>query len=625
MNNTIVRKANINAETVRLFNAICVENKRTFKITEDKLVRCVENGYFLSENIEPTNEVLSAIEANIGISGEQANKTLHKSWKTVSDTPIEVLVAQQIFHYITTYGFESLGVYSEDTIYIPAENLEIPEIEEYKGLSLVYISAITEEELYSKVMDLASSGVALSSQSVNDMFAIISTLGWSDSSLIDDTKNRELKSKLYDYFGVAPSNPEDFVRYAVQKLTGETLVIKNKKLVNLIKESDSAEIKKLISAAPKDLASVFYRFKPIFLAMKSAAPYDERHFFNRLRKDAVKLHKPMKEDYLNSITSRIKNGESLDGLEKTLASANVFRKIRLLNALTMREEGSSKAVYSVRNGSGWVEDRFWPKGKKTIVRSVVKSVFASIVSDVQKNVEGKTFYIPEGIRYTAPATEKQFTGNIPFGSSVSVTGDMIVGIYWEDNKDRIDLDLSFINMSGSKTGWDGFYINEDMLFSGDITAAPNGASESFYVKGKNVNGIFMVNHFNRGQNSENVQAKIFVGQDELNNNHSRYTMNPNNLVLSSNFEIENNQTAIAIMKKNTVYFVGRNIGSGISARGDLVDSTRDFYVKSLEKMVTLEQILNAAGAKVVHSLDEEFDVNLSFGNVDKSTFINILS
>jgi len=625
MTTATLNNTGLNAATVRLFNAIHATGQETPAITEEALVRSVEHGYFLDERIEATDDVMSTIEANLGVSGEQANKTFHKSWKTVSDTPIEVLVAQQMVHYITTYGFQALGVYSDDTIYIPAEKLEIPEIEASKGLSLVYIKTLTEDELYNKVVELASSGIALSSQSVEDLYAIIDFFVW-DESIVSKLKNRELKSKLYEHFGIAPSNPEEFVRYAVQRLTGEVLVIKNKNLIDLIKASDCNVVAELVANAPDNLASVFHRFKPLFLAMKSAASQHDRGFFNRLRKQADKMHKPMDEDYLNTITSRIKKGNPLGGLQEALSKANTFRKIRLLNALRMREEGDHKVVYSVRNGTGWVTDQNWPKRKKTVLKNTTDTVFNSIVADLEKKVKGKTVYLPEGVRYTAPATEKQFTGNIPFGSSVFSTDDMIVGIYWKDNNHSVDLDLSFTNMSGDKTGWDGYYRDEDMLFSGDITSAPNGATESFYVKGEDVNGIFMVNHYNRGlSDDENVHAKIFVGHDKLKNSHKKYTMNPNNLILSADVEIDSKQTSIAIMKDNTVYFVGRNIGSGISARGALVDDTRDFYVRSLEKMVTMEELLVAAGANISHDADVECDIDLSFGNVDKSTFVNILS
>lgn len=636
---SVVAQKSINEETVRLFNSIFVDVKNVSQIKEDMLVRCVKNGYFLDEKIKATHDVLDAIEKNIGISGEKANKTLHKSWKTVSDTPIDVLVAQQIFHYITTYGFQSLGIYSEDSIYIPAEKLDVPDVEASKGFSLVYIKAITsEEELFNKVLELAASGVALSEQSIADLYNIIVAMEW-QPAFVSEIKNRELKSKLYEHFEMAPSEPEEFVRYAVQKLTGESLVIKNDNIINAIKNNNdnlintADVISQLIKVAPNNLASVFHRFKPIFLAMKSAAKKSDRHFFNRLRKDAVKMHKPMKEDYLNTITSRIKNRESLDGLEKALASANTFRKIRLLNALRMREEGTNKAVYAVRNGSGWVEDQFWPKGVRRRLKDTKKIVFNSIIEDVKNKLEGKTVYVSEKISYAAPATEKQFTGNIPFGSSVSATEDLVVGIYWENNGSPVDLDLSFTDMNDSKTGWDGFYRDDKMLFSGDIVDAPNGASESFYIKGNDVNGIFMANHYNRGwqtnlydiNKKDIVNAKIFVAEDSLKNNHSRYTMNPNKLILSSDIEIDSKQSTMAIAKDNTIYFVGRNIGAGISAKGGLVGAARDFYVRSLEKMLTMEEILEAAGAKISHDSEEICDIDLSFGNVDKTTFINILT
>lgn len=42
-------------------------------------------------------------------------------------------------------------------------------------------------------------------------------------------------------------------------------------------------------------------------------------------------------------------------------------------------------------------------------------------------------------------------------------------------------------------------------------------------------------------------------------------------------------------------------------------------------MVTLEEILVAAGATVTNDAETEVDIDLSFGNVDKTTFVNILS
>ena len=47
-----------------------------------------------------------------GKDGKKWNQTFHKDFEIVRNAPIEDLIAQQLIHYITTYGFESLGMYS---------------------------------------------------------------------------------------------------------------------------------------------------------------------------------------------------------------------------------------------------------------------------------------------------------------------------------------------------------------------------------------------------------------------------------------------------------------------------------------------------------------------------------
>ena len=49
-----------------------------------------------------------------GKDGEKWNQTFHKDFEIVKNAPIEDLVAQQLIHYTTTYGFESLGFYDSD-------------------------------------------------------------------------------------------------------------------------------------------------------------------------------------------------------------------------------------------------------------------------------------------------------------------------------------------------------------------------------------------------------------------------------------------------------------------------------------------------------------------------------
>ena len=74
-----------------------------------------------------------------------------------------------------------------------------------------------------------------------------------------------------------------------------------------------------------------------------------------------------------------------------------------------------------------------------------KKVKDNSISLFKNKTEEKSTVIKETkeINYTLPATEKQFIGYFPSGTSISIPKEMIFGIHWENvNTHRIDLDLS---------------------------------------------------------------------------------------------------------------------------------------------------------------------------------------
>ena len=109
-----------------------------------------------------SEEVLTLAVELYGIKPEEWNQTFHKSFQTVLDTPIEVLVAQQLIHYFTTYGLEDLGMYNEDLVYIPREKLEVPELDE--DIKLIPINKITELNLADRLQTLLTSGICTPGQ-----------------------------------------------------------------------------------------------------------------------------------------------------------------------------------------------------------------------------------------------------------------------------------------------------------------------------------------------------------------------------------------------------------------------------------------------------------------------------
>ena len=59
----------------------------------------------------------------------------------------------------------------------------------------------------------------------------------------------------------------------------------------------------------KNLAKIFFRFKPLFLAFKTNSGL--KPIINKIRKLADIYHVPMKPDFLNDITAMIKKGEHI--------------------------------------------------------------------------------------------------------------------------------------------------------------------------------------------------------------------------------------------------------------------------------------------------------------------------
>lgn len=636
---------------LRLFNAVVVNNKVERPFNHSVFERTIKNGYVLSPYIQVTSlSLLDTIESVVGISGEKANASFHKSWAVVKDSSIEQLVIQQIVHYITTYGFERLGIYSEDTVYIPHEALELPAIT--TDIPFTVIKAMTVDEVLDNILVLAGSGIALSKETLTDIMTVIKALHYA-GDFVPQVKNRELKALLYDFYSIAPIEPVEYLRYVVGKLTGESLLIKNKYLIEKIKVSDPKVLDSLLKLAPKDLASIFFRFKPLFLAMKNIS--HNKTFFNQLRKSANVLHKPLPEDYLNTITSKIKNDETFD-FEKfapKLYDANTFRKIRLAYALNNRLHAGDSIVYKIRNGRGWASDFRWDsKGLNGFTSELLGFVVNAIAEDIKTKVDGKIVYIPSVIHYALPATEKQFIGNIPANSYVSIPHDMIIGIHWFNTKDaektgeynyygyeygsnngRVDLDLSIMSLD-SKYGWDGYYrsSSRDIMFSGDMTTAPQpkGASEFFYLRHVTDEPKSLYANYFNFRNS-GVNCKLIIASEKVNNLEQNYMVNVNNIIATANINLTKKQNLLGLIigvdGENRFYFSNTSIGDSITTRSnDVSIKVNKFMKNSCQNIIEFSDVLEKAGATIVSERPEvgnEF-VDLSPEVLDKNTFIKLL-
>jgi hypothetical protein len=616
--------------TIRLFNAVQIFGDQKYDIAPDVLQRGIRNGYILDSRIKTDGFLLDTIEKIVGISGEKANAAFHKSWAVIKNTNVEVLVLQQIAHYATTYGYTNLGIYNKNTVYIPSEVLGLPVLED--DLPLVVIKGMTSDELLQRILDLGS-GVALSPQSLADIVTIIKSNEY-EPEFLDKILNRELRTLLFDLYEMVPSEPVEYLRFLVQKMTGETLLIKNAALIAKIKESDYQLLDSLLVKAPANLASIFYRFKPLFLAMKSVS--HNKSFFNKLRKNAVKEHKPLKRDYLNSVTELIKNHElDYDTLSNHLESASVYRKVRLANALNYRlNANNSSIVYRIRNGLGWATNHSWNEQLNDDAKRVFELVIDSIVADISPNVSGKQIYIPDNVFYGLPSSEKQFTGNLPSGSYVKVPNDLIVGIHWFNTKRSIDLDLSVIDVSG-KIGWDTKYSSDDnqVLFSGDMTDAPQpkGATELFYIGSSNQDEkLLLVNYYNYSKDDV-VDCKIIAAHEGSDAFCENYMVDVSKIIAQANIQVSKHQNIIGLVAsvddELRVYFSNMSVGCSISASSAkaYVTQAREYLFSYAMGAIDLRSVLIKAGAEVLgkQTTGEDY-IDLSPQNLTKDSILSLI-
>lgn len=617
--------------TIRLFKALPIKFKKDKEASETLLNHAIKKGFIFSPEVVANyseQELLKYIE-DIGLTPEQMNSSFHKSWEKVRTADIEQLVMEQLVHYFTTYGFEALGIYSEDSVYIPNEKLEIPEV---LDLNLTIIKGYTHDELKEKLLKLLTMGVALKEDTIKDVLDVALFVRLSEDE-IESVRNKEVKIALYDYLGLIPSIPTEFLRFCVYKSTDKTLLIKSPEAITEIKGTQNIDVIRLFEKYEAKygldkLAETFYRFKPLYLAFRTNKRL--KVIINKIRRLAVKNHKPMPEDYLNSVTANL--SRCVRQKKKMLAElkkVNVFRKIRLMYALNYRTKEQESILYQVRNGKGYATKLC--STDYELAKKVLKIVKDSLVEDLREKVEGKKIYIPDGVGYALPATQKQFVGNFPAGSYISADKDMIMGVHW-DNVDgnRIDLDLSLLSPDIGKIGWDSSYRADDrsVLFSGDITDAPKGASELFYIKKQKRDAYIMFLNYYNYDDSIDVPFKIIVAQEPVKRLTKNYTIDPNNVKGIVESKINKKEKLIGLVMTTPdecrFYFVEANMGSSITSSGtEYAHHTRRYLFSFYENMISLKEILESAGA-ILLNMNNGADVDLSPNVIEKDTILNLL-
>ena len=386
------------------------------------------------------------------------------------------------------------------------------------------------------------------------------------------------------------------------------MLIKSNELIELVKSTNFNPSVHFNKFGLENLAEIFNRFKPLFLAFKKQCPKT----INKLSKLSKTYHKPLVHNPLNFATSVI-----LSGTEKHwLDNATPYALFKVLSACYSRYRGQDTFVYRIRNGKSWAQ-----KNETTPVNEINYKFLLDYMRD-RFNISNKKIYLPEDIKFALPTSEKMFVGNFPTGTRFY--GERLaVGIYWEDSWGARDLDLSGINIGG-KVGWDSKYNqNGYLMYSGDITSAPNGAVEYLYAKNGLELPTIIQNNVYSGDND--CGYKIIIGKgDKISR---EYMINPNNLFAEIKCNSVQKQTVLGIVipKKERQCFVLLNFGAGqtrVSGRGKASDLTIEALYQQWSKPYSFNKLLGLLNANIVDK-PELSDYDFSLYKLERDSFIKI--
>jgi hypothetical protein len=395
------------------------------------------------------------------------------------------LITKQILHYVEVYGLNRPGLFDL-------------EVEEGKILNLRFIRGITQEELGDMVRELLYTNAPVKDAEI--IKSLIRDLNIQYD--INRVANNELRVMLFDVSKDVFTSGDDAVRYMVLKATGNSMLIKSKKVVDAVKVSTVAT--SFFEKHDRALAQVFNRHKAIILAAKNRTNKTAINRITRLSKTQhVPVHEPIGKRF---VALALAGKADASALKKV----SIRDKFKMLNLIEYKKQGHDTDAFIVRNGKVHLESGRAVHDKAGLDR--VRGMILFSLEEDLAHLDGKKILLDATVDYGLPVSRKQAIGNLPYGTSITVTGGKISsGIYWHDDWGARDLDLSTIDRSGQRTGWgawSGYSKTNPVTFSGDMTSAYKGAME--FMTSTDVDYGLFVNVFS-GQTGAGFE--LVVGRD----------------------------------------------------------------------------------------------------------------
>jgi hypothetical protein len=226
-----------------------------------------------------------------------------------------------------------------------------------------------------------------------------------------------------------------------------------------------------------------------------------------------------------------------------------------------------------------------------------------------------------------PISEKQMLGNIPYGTSINAEGAdaFCISVAWNNYNDvRTDIDLHLSSPAGSY-GWNTSYRSDerDIMYSGDMTDATNGATETFRVTThKDIPYLVSANLYH-GQTSTPFKlflsaADDFKRMEDGMVDISKALTAPINLTFG-----DHNSLSLGYIIEDRFVVYGGSLGASIVPKAELYQDALSAIMSRCENVLSLNDFIRM-GSGIIVTEPEEDAVDFSPENVLKSTFFDLI-
>lgn len=571
------------------------------------------------------------------------NSTFYKTWEDVTSKNRLELFIDQYLHYLSTYG----SGYTEET-YIDNDDVELTK--DILWDSYIYIKSWTPKKYFEECVRVLESGIALNSTLVDDICNYIITYTTTVEKisqsglevLVLNLKNKEAKRKLMVSFRIKPKNGQELFEFLYTYITNETLIIKNRRSKDIIYTKvrallnvDDPILKSIDDNDMRLLASVFYRYKPLFLSMKHGIMISK---INKIRKYADKYHKPLKSKYLDNIIQNIINDKPdtiLTNVIEQSREVTIFKLISILNSLYMNlsiaSSGDNYKLYRIRNGKSFIKEckavNFNPNDSIKI-NLAINAIYSIIVEKLKS--KAGVIALPDGIEMVCPTSEKNFVGDIPMNSYINMSDkNNVIGIYWRNEWGTHDYDLSALTDNGRRIGWCGNFYNKNksIIYSGDMTNADPEATELLYSSGemKDPDAKGFNIYVNRYNGNSGTKFNLFYGCSEIDQVQINHMISTEDIKFRAEFSPEQNSFMVGRVIDNVLYFTNFSNGNSIVSRRSIDIEKDTMAINNLVRSsLNLKSVLLDAGFEL-YDKDKHKKIDYDLSVPDKNILLNIFS